>query len=60
MKEFSCGDVVPGCSASFSASSEEEIFARVASHASADHDVHEITAELVEAVRKNIRHADHA
>jgi len=60
MKEFSCGDVVPGCSASFRARSDEEIFARVASHASEDHGVREITAELVEAVRKHIRPSNHA
>ena len=60
MKEFSCGDVVPGCSASFKAGSDEEIFAQVASHAHHDHDIREITAELVDAVRKNIRRTDHA
>ena len=40
MKTFACGDVIPGCSASFSA---------------ADHGVTDITPELVRAVRDRIR-----
>ncbi len=32
-KEFSCGDVVPGCTATFSAQSEQEILSQVTTHA---------------------------
>lgn len=60
MKQFSCGDVVPGCTHSFRGSSDDEIFAQVASHAHGDHGLSEISAELVEAVRKNIRSIEHA
>jgi predicted small metal-binding protein len=55
MKTFACGDVIPGCSASFSAPDEGGILAQVAGHAAADHGVTEITPELVQAVRQAIR-----
>lgn len=59
MKEFSCGDVVPGCSASFSASSDEELLHHVAGHARDAHGIAEVSKELVEAVMKHVRVADH-
>ncbi|HSH61645.1 MAG TPA: DUF1059 domain-containing protein [Acidimicrobiales bacterium] len=37
VKEFSCGDAVPGCTATFTASSESEILWHVAAHAREDH-----------------------
>ena len=55
MKTFACGDVMPGCSASFSAETEGGILAQVAGHAAADHGVTDITLELVQAVRQAIR-----
>jgi predicted small metal-binding protein len=55
MKTFACGDVIPGCSASFSAPSEGGILAQVAGHAAADHGVTDITPELIQAVRQAIR-----
>ena len=54
MKTFACGDVIPGCSARFSASDEDGIFSQVAGHAAADHGVTDITPELVQAVRDRI------
>jgi predicted small metal-binding protein len=51
MKTFSCGDVIPGCSAHFSAADEGGILAQVAGHAAADHGVTDVTPELVAAVR---------
>ena len=54
MKTFSCGDVIPGCSAHFSAADEGGIFAQVTGHAAADHGVTDITPELVQAVRDRI------
>jgi predicted small metal-binding protein len=55
MKTFACGDVIPGCSASFSGATEGDIFAQVAGHAAADHGVTDITPELIQAVRAAIR-----
>jgi predicted small metal-binding protein len=54
MKQFSCGDVVPGCQASFVCSGEDELLSEVAAHAAADHGLVEISPELVAAVRANI------
>lgn len=55
MKRFTCGDVVPGCKATFEAESEEAILSEVAQHALADHGLVSIPDSLVEAVRSNIR-----
>lgn len=54
MKQFSCGAVVPGCTASFSAESEEAILSQVAEHASRDHGMDDVPPEVVEQVRANI------
>jgi predicted small metal-binding protein len=55
VKTFACGDVVPGCSHSFTAPDEGGIFGLVAAHAVADHGLHEITPDLVAAVHAAIR-----
>jgi len=55
MKEFACGDVIPGCSARFRAATDDELLAQIATHAHDDHDIGEITEELVRAVREHIR-----
>ncbi|MFI5425532.1 DUF1059 domain-containing protein [Aeromicrobium sp. UC242_57] len=54
MKKFSCGDVVPGCEASWVCSTDDDILSNVAAHAAADHGLLEVSAELVAAVRANI------
>ena len=54
MKAFSCGAVVPGCTASFSAESEEQILAEVAEHARVDHGMDTVPDEVVAAVQANI------
>lgn len=60
MKEFSCGDVVPGCSHSFRGESDDEILAQVAAHARDDHGLTDVGPELVFAVRSTIRAVDSA
>ena len=55
MKTFACGDVIPGCSARFSAPDEAGIFTQVAGHAADDHGVTDITTQLIQAVRQAIR-----
>ena len=57
MKQFSCGAVVPGCTASFSAESEQEILGQVAAHAKRDHGMGDVPPEVVEQVRANITEA---
>ncbi|WP_298255287.1 DUF1059 domain-containing protein [uncultured Arthrobacter sp.] len=54
MKSFACGDVVPGCNARWVCSTEDEILAQVAPHATSAHGLTEISPELVSAVRSNI------
>jgi predicted small metal-binding protein len=54
MKSFSCGSVVPGCTATFDAETEDGILEQVAHHAHADHGLAEVPAELVAQVRANI------
>lgn len=55
MKQFSCGDVVPGCRAVFKGETDADILAAVAGHAKQDHGMMDIPAELVERVRALIR-----
>lgn len=55
MKQFACGDVVPGCDVRFVASSEDEILAEVATHASSVHGLPEVPPELVTQVRGQIQ-----
>ena len=57
MKLFACGDVVPGCSATFEASDEAGILSAVGAHAASAHGLTAISDELVAAVRANIRAA---
>ena len=54
MKEFSCGAVVPGCDARFSAESEQDLLAQVAEHAKSEHGMDEVPPELVAQVREKI------
>ena len=55
MKEFACGDVVPGCKAKFRARTDEELLEQVAAHARDGHGVREISAALASAVKRHIR-----
>ena len=54
MKEFSCGDVVSGCTMSFRAASEAELLEAVAAHARADHGLTSIPDSLVTQVSDKI------
>ncbi|HEX4339975.1 MAG TPA: DUF1059 domain-containing protein [Polyangiaceae bacterium] len=60
MKEFACGDVVPGCGAKFRAHDDDELLTMVAQHARDHHGIDNVSPELVSAVRKNIRVAQSA
>ena len=55
MKRFACGDVIPGCDATFSATDDDGIFAQVVPHAASAHGVTEVTPELADTVRGLIR-----
>lgn len=49
MKQFSCGDVVPGCGRVF-VGDQDSILAAVGQHAQVDHGLVEVPSELVEQV----------
>ena len=55
MKTFVCGAVVPGCTASFAAETEEGILEQVAHHARESHDLPEVPEELVRQILANLR-----
>ncbi|WGL51635.1 DUF1059 domain-containing protein [Nocardioides sp. BP30] len=55
MKQFACGDVVPGCDATFAGASDDDILAAVALHASRDHHLTSVPTEMVDQVRAAIR-----
>jgi predicted small metal-binding protein len=54
MKAFACGDVVPGCTTTFTGPDDDAVLAQVAAHATADHGLGTVPTELVEQVRAAI------
>ena len=54
MKAFTCGAVVPGCTATFEGETEEDIFPQIAQHAREVHGIEEVSPELVTEVRRHI------
>jgi predicted small metal-binding protein len=55
MKEFRCGELVPGCTASFQAESDDEIMQQVAVHAREEHGMDEVPPEVADQARAAIR-----
>lgn len=55
MKQFSCGAVVPGCTATFSGQTDDEILGQVAAHAKDEHGMDSVPDEVVAQVRENIQ-----
>ena len=55
MKTFTCGAVVAGCTASFTAETEEGILEQVAQHARDEHGMTDVREDVVRQVRANIR-----
>jgi predicted small metal-binding protein len=54
MKSFSCGDVVPGCDASWVCDTDDDILVAVAQHAAGAHGLTSVPPELVAKVRAAI------
>ena len=50
MKQFRCGDVVPGCQWTTRSDDEGELFANISSHARDDHGMDEVPPEVVDAI----------
>jgi predicted small metal-binding protein len=54
MKEFRCGEIVPGCAARFEGDSEDEILRQVAAHARDEHALDSVPPEVVDDIRSRI------
>jgi predicted small metal-binding protein len=54
-KRIACNDVVPGCTFTATAVSEEELLKKVVAHALQDHGVTNVTPELAAKVKSAIR-----
>ncbi len=52
---LACGDVMPGCAATFEADSEEELLQQVGPHAADAHGISEVTPDVLEAVKGAIK-----
>ncbi len=48
-KRIACNDVVPGCTFTATATSEEELLKKVVAHASQDHGITDVTPELADS-----------
>ena len=54
-KHIACNDVVPGCSFTASAPSEEELMKKVAAHAAHEHGIADVPPELAAKVKAAIK-----
>jgi predicted small metal-binding protein len=54
-KQIACGEIVPGCTFTASAATEEELLQKVVAHAAHDHGVTEVTPELAAKVKAAIK-----
>lgn len=51
MKHFACGDVIPGCGATFTGESDDDVLRQAMDHARRDHGMHDIPPEAIEQAR---------
>ncbi len=54
MKQFACGDVVPGCDGVVTGETEDDVLAAAATHAAEVHGMSEVPNEVVTAIRAGI------
>lgn len=54
MKEFKCGELVPGCDTVIQGESDEEILEKTAVHAREEHGMDEVPPEVQDTVRASI------
>ena len=52
---MACGDVMPGCNATFSADSKDALMGQIVNHASSVHGITEITPQVGTAVQAAIK-----
>jgi predicted small metal-binding protein len=54
VKEFRCGDVVPGCDTVIQADSEDEVLEHVAVHAREEHGMDDVPPDVVDTIKSKI------
>jgi predicted small metal-binding protein len=54
MKEFRCGELIPGCEAAFRGDTEDEVLAQVGDHARDEHGMDEVPPEVVDRIRASM------
>jgi len=54
LKQFNCGDVVPGCTWVTRREDEEELWAEISSHAHEAHGMDEVPREVEDLIRDKI------
>ena len=54
-KRIACAEIVPDCSFTASAATEDELFQKVIAHAIRDHGITEVTPELTGKVKAAIK-----
>jgi predicted small metal-binding protein len=54
MKQFSCGDVVPGCTWVTRREDEDELWGEISSHAEEAHGMDDVPPEVVDMIRQVI------
>jgi predicted small metal-binding protein len=59
-KRITCSDIMPGCTFTATASTEEELLKKVVAHASQVHGITHLTPELAAKVKSAIRDHVHA
>lgn len=52
---LACGDVMPGCGATFEAESEAQLLEQVGPHAAEAHGIAEVTPDVLAAVKGAIK-----
>jgi predicted small metal-binding protein len=57
MRQFVCGEIVPGCETRIEGESDDEVLAKVAVHAREAHGMDEVPQEVADDVRSKIRDA---
>jgi predicted small metal-binding protein len=57
-KRIACGDVVPGCTFTATAATEDELVKKVVAHASQEHGVTDVSPELAAKVKSAIKDDD--
>jgi predicted small metal-binding protein len=54
MKEFKCGDLVPGCDFVIEGESDDQILEEVAAHVREEHGMDEVPPEVQDTIRASL------